>query len=157
MSSDEVNPDVSNETDTELDSLAQIADHIALRASWIVGAALALLVLVLNLGRNPIPLLEDHTSFGPLSLYFLVPAAFVVTWICLVKGVNAWNDRVTSERQRGWKVQVLPVSIAYALLVGFIGIVVLELAEPAFPARSDFPQSEEDCDRHQTAPELGIR
>ena len=133
MSSDEVNPEVSIETYTELESLAQVADRISLRAAWIVGVALALLVLALNLGRNPIPLLEDHTSFGPLSLYILVPATFVVTWICLVRGVHAWNERVTSERQRGWKVQVLPVSIAYTLLVGLIGIVVLQLAEPAFP------------------------
>jgi hypothetical protein len=133
MSSDEVIQEVSTTIDSEAESLAQVTDRISLRAAWIVGVALALLVLVVNLGRNPIPLLKDHTSFGPISLYFLVPATFVVGWICFVKGVKAWNDHVDSERQRGWKMQVLPVSIAYALLVGLLSIVVLQLAEPAFP------------------------
>jgi hypothetical protein len=56
------------------ESLAQYTDRIALRTSWIVGIGLALLILLLNLGRNPIPMLEDYRSFGPLSLFFMVPA-----------------------------------------------------------------------------------
>ena len=45
------------------------------------GLLLALLVLLFNLGRNPIPMLEDNRSFGLLALYFMAPAALIVAWL----------------------------------------------------------------------------
>lgn len=113
--------------------IAQYAERIGLRASLAVGIVLALLVLLLNLGRNPIPMLDDNRSFGLLALYFMVPASLVVAGIVFVLGINAWNARVRPDRQRGWKAAVLPVSFAYTVLVGLVGVVILQLAEPAFP------------------------
>ena len=113
--------------------IARYAERVGLRASLIVGFALALLILLLNTDRDLIPMLEDHRSFGPLSQYFMVPAAFLVTGIVFVLGINAWNERVSPARRRGWKAAVLPVSLAYTVLIGVLGIVILEFAEPAFP------------------------
>ncbi len=115
------------------ESLGQYAGRIALRCSWIVGIGLALAVLLLNLDRNPIPMLADNRSFGLLSLYLMVPIAFIVTWVTFVLGIGAWNARVDASRQRGWKIPVLFVSIAYTVLIGILGVVLLQLAEPAFP------------------------
>jgi uncharacterized membrane protein YeaQ/YmgE (transglycosylase-associated protein family) len=115
------------------ESLAQYSDHIALRAAWIVGAVEALAVLLLNLDRNPIPMLDDARAFGPRTVYLLIPATFVVSWIAFVLGVKAWNACAGAERQRGWKLPVVPFVLAYALLIGLVGMVALQLAEPAFP------------------------
>ena len=117
----------------ERESLTQYGTRIALRASWIAGIVSALLVLILNAGRNPIPMLDDARSFGAIGLYFIVPAAFFVTAIAFVMGVNAWNERVAAERQRGWKIAIVPTAIAYTVLTGIVAIVMLQLAEPAFP------------------------
>ena len=113
--------------------LARYAERIGLRASLIVGFALGLLILLLNIDRDLIPMLEDRRSFGPLSQYFMIPAAFFVAGIVFVLGIKAWNARVGAARQRGWKAAVLPVALAYTVLIGVLGIVILEFAEPAFP------------------------
>jgi hypothetical protein len=117
----------------KLEPLAQYEERIGLRVSLIVGSALALLVLLLNLGRNPIPMLEDNRSFGLLALYFMVPASLVVAGVAFVLGIKAWNERVGADRRRGWKVAVVPVAFAYTVLTGLVAMVILQLAEPAFP------------------------
>jgi hypothetical protein len=133
----DVNPIHHNEatlTERQTDeSLAKYTARMALRASWIVGIMLAALVLLLNLDRNPIPMLEDWRSFGLLAIFGMMPAAFVVTWTTFILGIKAWNARLGPDRRRGWKVAVLPVTVAYTLLVALVGVVVLQLAEPAFP------------------------
>ena len=90
-------------------------------------------MFLLNLGRNPIPMLEDTRSFGTLAVYVMIPATFVVTMVAFVLGVKAWNARTSAVRHRSWKLQVVPISLAYALLIGLMGMVILQLAEPSFP------------------------
>ena len=41
------------------ESIAQYSSRIALRYAWIAGVVSALLVLLLNARRNPIPMLDD--------------------------------------------------------------------------------------------------
>ena len=56
-----------------------------------------------------------------------------MTAITFVMGVNAWNARVPVSAQHGWKIAVVPIAIAYTVLTGIIAVVILQLAEPAFP------------------------
>lgn len=128
--------------------VARYAERMALRASLTVGIVLGLLVLLFNLGRNPIPMLEDNRSFGLLALYFMVPASLIVAGIVFVLGIKAWNVHVDATRQRGWKAAVLPVSLAYTVLIGLVGLVILQLAEPAFPGLA--------LDRFQAALLVGL-
>ncbi|MCB0070227.1 MAG: hypothetical protein KDE20_02160 [Caldilineaceae bacterium] len=132
----------------KLEPIAQYAERMGLRASLAVGIVLALLVLLFNLGRNPIPMLEDNRSFGLLALYFMAPAALIVAGIVFVLGIQAWNARVSADRQRGWKAAVVPVAFAYTVLIGLIGAVILQLAEPAFPGLA--------LDRFQAALLVGL-
>ena len=69
-----------------LEPLARYAERIGLRASLIVGFTLGLLILLLNADRDLIPMLEDRRSFGPLSQYFMIPAAFFRSRHCLCPG-----------------------------------------------------------------------
>lgn len=114
------------------ETLSQVTDRIALRAAWMTGIFVALVVFLFNLGRNPIPMLEDARSFGALALFAMIPATFVSTGITFVLGVKAWNERTKAERHRTWKLQVVPVSLAYALLIGLVGAIILQLAEQSF-------------------------
>jgi hypothetical protein len=65
-----------------------------------------------------------------------------------VLGIQAWNARVGPARQRDWKAAVLPVAFAYAVLTGLVALVLLQLAEPAFPGLT--------LDRFQAALLVGL-
>jgi len=114
------------------ESITQYADRMALRFALPVGIAIGLLVILLNLERNPVPLLGDRRAFGALLFYAIIPITLVMAGVAFVWGVRAWNTRVAADRQRSWTVAVVPVALAYALLIGFVTALGLQFVEFAF-------------------------
>lgn len=114
------------------ETIEQYAARIAMRMAVVGAAVVALLVIFANLNRNPVPLVGDTRAFGTLALLSVVPITLVAAAIGFVLGTNVWNERVEAERQRRWGWSVLPVALAYALMVLVLSFVGLQLAEYAF-------------------------
>lgn len=114
------------------ETIEQYAARIAMRMAVVAAAVMALLVIFANLNRNPVPLVGDVRAFGTLALLSVVPIALAAAAIGFVLGTNAWNARVEPERQRRWGWSVLPVALAYALMVLVLSFIGLQLAEHAF-------------------------
>lgn len=114
------------------ESIAQFASRMATRFAIATGIVVTALVLVLNLGRNPIPMLEDIRSFGVIAFFAMLPISFVLAAWGFVLGVDAWNARVGPERQRKWGMAVVPVALAYMLFTAAVGAALLTLVEDAF-------------------------
>lgn len=114
------------------DSVAQYAERIALRYALPIGIAVGLLVVLLNLDRNPVPMSGDYRAFGTLLLIAIMPITLVVAGVAFVLGVRAWNERVAADRERTWRLAVVPVALAYALLIGLVTALGLQFVEFSF-------------------------
>ena len=134
MTSNAIEPGTTADAmpDTEKESLDTYAARIAVRMALPVGLLVALLVIVLNMGRSPIPMMEDMRSFGIIGFLSMLPITLIVSAVAFVLGAMAWNERVDLDRQRRWGAPVLPIAIAYTLVVGFTIVALLTLAEAAF-------------------------
>ncbi len=119
-------------TSGDQESLDEYATRIAMRLALPAGLIVGLLVVLLNIGRNPIPMMEDLRSFGIIGFLSMLPITFVVSGIGFVLGVKAWNERVDANGQRQWGPPVIPIAIAYTLVVGLSIALMLMLAEQAF-------------------------
>lgn len=114
------------------ETIVQYAERIAMRFAIITGILFAAIVIIANIGRNPIPMMDDRRAFGTLLFLMLLPTTLIFSGYGFVLGVKAWNDRVADERDRRWAVPVLFIAVAYTLVVGFITVVGLTLIEFGF-------------------------
>jgi len=115
-----------------LESITTYAERMSMRLALPIGILFTLIVLIANHDRNMVPMLGDHRSFATLGLYMLAPTTLIVSAIAYVMGVNAWNARVTAERQRKWYWAVLPVSLAFTLMLFFLTAAGMHFIEMAF-------------------------
>lgn len=116
----------------EHESIGQYAERLSTRFGLIVGIAVGLIIAIANINRNPVPMLGDMRAFGTLALISMVPATLISAGYAFVLGVRAWNERVPPSRERQWAIPVIPVGLAYAVLIAFVGALTLQLIEFAF-------------------------
>jgi hypothetical protein len=114
------------------ETLEAYAARMAMRITVVAAVVLGLLILFANLNRNPVPLAGDLRAFGTLALLSMMPIALVAAALGFVWGTQAWNLRVAESRRRQWTWSVLPVALAYALMVLVLSIFGLLLVENAF-------------------------
>lgn len=114
------------------ETIQEYANRMATRMAGLAGVLVFLLVIILNWGRDPIPMLEDIRSFGVILFLSMLPITLVTAGIGFYLGVKAWNERVGANRQRQWGPPVAPIAIAYTLVVGFAIVVTLTFVEFAF-------------------------
>ncbi|MGL4649730.1 MAG: hypothetical protein ACRC1H_10010, partial [Caldilineaceae bacterium] len=115
-----------------VESFDQMVNRISLWMALPAGMLVALLVVLLNLNRNPIPFGADLRSFAMIAFLAMFPISLVTAGVAFVLGVRAWNARVGAERQRTWHWPLVPVSLAYMLFACGISILLLALVEFAF-------------------------
>ncbi len=113
-------------------SLKGYAERVSTRVALTVGVLVGVSVIVFNIGRNPIPLLEDVRSFGVLAFLGMFPISLFAAGFGFIVGVKAWNERVGPERQRRWAITVVPIAIAYMLFAAAIAVLLLTIIEAAF-------------------------
>ena len=114
------------------ESRPEYANRLATRIALPAGIVVGLIVVLANMGRNPIPMLEDLRSFAVIGFISMFPITLIAAGIGFVSGIKAWNARVAPERQRKWGIAVVPMALAYMLVVA-IGIVLfMTFVEAAF-------------------------
>ncbi|MGL4649250.1 MAG: hypothetical protein ACRC1H_07565 [Caldilineaceae bacterium] len=119
-------------TKTATESIGKYAERMALRMAIVVGAALGLLILIVNWDRNPVPMLQDRQGFGVILLFLTPPMVVVTAAIGYMLGVKAHNARTESEYHRHWALGLLPVGLAYGAVVALLIVVILDLLNAAF-------------------------
>jgi hypothetical protein len=123
---------ITQTTTPSTESTKQFAGRMSTRFSLTAGIIVGLLVVALNVGRNPIPMLEDIRSFAVIGFLAMIPVALISAGWGFVLGIQHWNARVGPARQRKWGVAVLPIAVAYTLFALAIIAVGLSLVEAAF-------------------------
>lgn len=114
------------------ESTSQFADRMSTRFSIPTGIIVGLLVVFLNMGRNPIPMLTDLRSFAIIGFLAMIPIALISAGWGFVLGIQHWNSQVGAARQRKWGVAVVPIAVAYALFALAVIVVGLYFVEAAF-------------------------
>ncbi|MCB0160060.1 MAG: hypothetical protein KDD83_18135 [Caldilineaceae bacterium] len=114
------------------ESINQFAARMSTRFSLSAGIIVGLLVVLLNIGRNPVPMLEDLRSFANIGFLAMIPIALISAGWGFVLGVQYWNAHVPAARQRTWGVAVVPVAVAYTLFALAVIVVGLYFIEAAF-------------------------
>jgi len=117
---------------SEQESLDQYIGRMTLRFAIGTGIIVGLVVLLANFNRNPVPMVGDGQAFGTLAFFSTTLIALGAGVVAFVLGIRSWNERVAVHRQRGWKLAVLPIAIAYTLMVAAAFILALQFIEFAF-------------------------
>ncbi len=119
-------------------SLDSVANRLALRFAGAAALATGILTWLVNLSRNPIPF-AGVAGFAMLIFYCSVMIAFGVSAVGFARGVRIRNKLVEPDLQRSWKLSVIPLALAYALVTAllvriglqFVDLVFQELALPS--------------------------
>lgn len=114
---------------TTLDSYA---DRMALRFAGPIALVCALLTWLLNWGRNPIPFVSDTAGFGVLIFFFTIVIGFGVGAVGFVVGVRYRNRLVEADLRRSWAWPVIPLALAYTLVMLLVVTIVLQFIDAAF-------------------------
>ncbi len=114
------------------ETLAEYADRLAMRVALVAGVVIALVILLLNLQRSPVPFLGDGRGFGILAAYGTVAATLVGAGIAYALGTLQHNARTTPTHVRNWKLGVVPVALAYAAAAVAIAALSLQAVQMAF-------------------------
>lgn len=114
------------------ETLGQYTERLALRLAAPAGIFLALVTLLANWERNPVPMVGDWQAFGRLFVIGIIPLALITGGLGIVYGTRAWNERVAAYRRRTWWWTVIPVVVAYTLLLGVIAIGAVFVAALGF-------------------------
>jgi len=118
----------------EQESFAQYGNRISTRLAVVAGLVMALLVFLLNTDRNLVPLSAsaDFRSFGIIAFFAMLPLSAIMAGGGFILGVQGWNARTASDRQRHWRVACLPVALAYMLFLGGILFLLILVVDYAF-------------------------
>lgn len=122
----------SGETTLRRYSISQMAEQTALRYATSAALLLGIIVVGANLQRNPVPMFEDWRGFGSLFFFWNVPVTLVVAAITYRAGIKAWNAQAPATHQRKWGASIIPVALAYTLVVTAMTVIGLQFAEAAF-------------------------
>jgi hypothetical protein len=114
------------------DTLGDYADRMALRFAVPAALLSGLATWLLNWGNDPIPFTSDPWGFGILTFWFSIIAAFLSSAIGFVLGLRYRNSLVPKEFQRSWIWGVLPLAIAYTVVVGLFAALGLQFVDMVF-------------------------
>lgn len=114
------------------ESLAQYYERVAIALSVPAALLVTILVITFNWQRNPVPMFEDWRGFGVLLLLAIAPLSLITGIIAFVMGRQAWNSRVPTGDSQAWVWAVLPITLAYTLLITALTIALLAVAEVGF-------------------------
>ncbi|MGL4648502.1 MAG: hypothetical protein ACRC1H_03765, partial [Caldilineaceae bacterium] len=117
---------------SQLQSFEQYIDRIALRCAIPAAAVALIVVIVLNWGRNPVPMQADRTSFGSLALYVTPMMVTLFGAIGYTLGLREFNRRVQPRFARKWESGGIPVGIGMGLVAAFLVAVGLDLTAQMF-------------------------
>lgn len=113
-------------------SISQVTEQTALRFATSAALLLGIIVVVANLQRNPVPIFEDWRGFGSLFFFWNIPVTLIVAAIAYRAGIKAWNAQAPATHQRSWGASIIPVALAYTLVVTAMTVIGLQFAEAAF-------------------------
>ena len=105
---------------------------MALRFAGPIALVCALLTWLLNWGRNPIPFVGDMAGFGVLIFFFTIVIGFGVGAVGFVIGVRYRNWLVEPDLRRSWAWPVIPLALAYTLVMLLVVTIVLQFIDAAF-------------------------
>src|SRR3954470_22301326 len=91
----------------EQETFAHYTERLALRLAAPSGLLLCLVIILANSGRNPVPLVGDWQAFGRLFVISILLFSLVTGGTGYILGTRAWNERVTIQRRRTWKLGVV--------------------------------------------------
>lgn len=114
------------------ESFTQYNTRMSTRLAVVAGLVVGLLVIFLNLDRHLVPLSDDLRSFGTLAFLAMLPLTAITAGWAFMLGVRGWNARVGPARQRGWRLALLPIALAYMVVAGAMLFVLITLLEHAF-------------------------
>lgn len=115
------------------DTLNGYADRMTLRFAGPAAVLGGLMAWLLNWGRNPIPFVSDQAGFGVLIFVFSIFTAFVSSALGFVLGVRYRNRLAPPDLRRSWVWSVLPLAVAYAIVVGLFAALALQFVGMVFP------------------------
>lgn len=115
-------------------SQSQYAQSASMTAAAPVGLLAAIMTFVLNLGRADIPLVAagDMRAMGALSLIYAVLIALVGGVIGYYLGVRYKNEHLPLRYRQSWKWSIVPIVLAYTVIVAFIIDIFYQLLDAAF-------------------------
>jgi hypothetical protein len=113
-------------------TLQQYTELVALRLAVPAGILLALVIVVANWERNPVPLVGDWQAFGRIFVVWIIPLSLITGAIAYVSGTRAWNARVAAHRQLEWRWGLIPIVLAYTALVTAIAAVGVQIVDSGF-------------------------
>lgn len=116
----------------EKETLQQYASRMSIRFSIFAGLLVATVIIAANFDRNPVPMTGDPYAWGNILIGLIEPIIKISTIIAFIIGVKKWNTLAPANRQRGWKLAFLPLSITTALLSGFLVEFGMGLFDNAF-------------------------
>ncbi|MCC6455966.1 MAG: hypothetical protein IT328_13520 [Caldilineaceae bacterium] len=105
---------------------------MALRLAVPAGIVLALVIVIANWERNPVPLVGDWQGFGRIFVIWIIPLSLITGAIAYVSGTRAWNERMGANRRREWRRGVIPIVLAYTALVTAVAIVGVQIINSGF-------------------------
>lgn len=111
--------------------LGSAAERMALRFAGIAAVATAILTWVSNLGRNPIPF-AGIGGFGMLIFYSSIVIAAGVSAVGFASEIRARNKLVEPNLRRSWKLPVIPLALAYALVTALLVRIALQFVDLVF-------------------------
>lgn len=107
------------------------ADRIALRFAGVAALLAGLLTWMLNFGRNPIPF-AGAGGLAMLIFYCSVITAFGASAAGFALGIRTRNALVEPDLQRSWKLPMIPLALAYALVTALLVRIALQFVDLAF-------------------------
>lgn len=119
-------------TDPRPETLGQYTERLALRLAVPAGVLLALVIVVANWERNPVPMVGDWRAFGRVFVVSIIPLSLITGAGSFVLGTRAWNERVPPYRRRTWHWGVVPITAAYTLLLTAIAIASVLILDAGF-------------------------
>lgn len=122
----------TDQTSEQQETLQQYTERMALRLAAPAGVLLALVTVIANWERNPVPMVGDWQAFGRLLVVWLIPLSLVVGGMAFVLGMRAWNERVPPYRRRLWWWGMLPIVLAYSILLAAVATAAVLAAAAGF-------------------------
>jgi hypothetical protein len=120
------------ETVRQQETLGQYTERMALRLAVPAGLLLFIVILLANRNRNPVPMVGDWQAFGRLFVIWIIPLSLITGAFGYILGIRAWNERVAPHRQRDWRWGVLPIALAYSILLSAMAMAAVRVAAAGF-------------------------